>query len=171
MFYHKQNVNMTDDEKNRCVLDFLEHIERHKNFVKSSFERRFVEGRMVQRSRVQADQTRQPPLPITVTFNPYPQRLLPPVRVSRRRQRRSPQDSLPDEVEFEAEVEDELSFDQMSNEYPELLDCLSTDGFDQRRFEHFARDLRQFSDRTDMNPKDVENEKTRIVSTLARTST
>ena len=57
----------------------------------------------------------------------------------------------------------------MSNEYPELLDCSSTDGFDPRRFEHFARDfLRQFSERTDMNPKDVENEKTLIVSTLTQ---
>ena len=63
----------------------------------------------------------------------------------------------------------ELILEEMSNEFPELLDCFSSDGFDPRRFERFAEHfLRQLDERTDMNPQKVEKEKTRIVSALAQ---
>ena len=72
------------------------------------------------------------------------------------------------QVEPDADEGQELNFEELSNEFPELLDCFSSDGFDPRRFERFAEHfLRQFAERDDLNPQDVENEKTRIVSALA----
>ena len=72
-------------------------------------------------------------------------------------------------MEPDAEEGRELIFEELSNEFPELLDCFSTDGFDPRRFERFAENfMRQLAEKADLNPQDVEKEKTRIVSVLAQ---
>ena len=132
------------------------------------FERRFVDGRLYKRPRVQEDsRTVHPPIPFTPI--PAQRRLLPPVSVPRRRPRTVQQEHRPAQVEPDAVEVPELILEEMSNEFPELLDCFSSDGFDPRRFERFAEHfLRQLDERTDMNPQKVEKEKTRIVSALAQ---
>ena len=166
MFYHRENMSLTGEEINRFVVDFFVNMERHKNFIKQEFEKRFAEGRMNKRTR--GDQERDVLHHILFMPAATQQRPQPPVRTPRRRLRMTPQEQRPVQDEFD-EVQDELSFDEMSNEFPELLDCFSSEGFDPGQFEHFARNfLRQIHERTDMNPEDVEKEKTRIVFALAQ---
>ena len=137
MYYHRENADLSDEEINSFAIDFFANIERHKFFVKMECERRFVNGRMFHRSRVPLCQRTQPP--ITCTLIPTPQTLLPRVRPQRRPQPQYPREDGPVRMEVEDEEIQELNFDEIF-EFPRLLDCLSSDGFDPQRFERNAED-------------------------------
>ena len=151
-------MSLTDADINRYVTGFFNNMERYKNAIKTQFERGSVDGRSFQRSRVQDRRTDPPPIPFTPI--PAEPRLLPPVRVPRIHQRRVQQEHPPAQVEPDADEGQELNFEELSNEFPELLDCFSTDGFDPRCFERFAEHfLRHLAERADLNPQDVEKNK------------
>ena len=75
LFYHRENVSLTDAEINCDVTGFFNNMERFKNRIKIEFERQIFDGRSFQRPRVQDRRTVPPPIP----FTPMPDepRLLP----------------------------------------------------------------------------------------------
>ena len=93
MFYHRENMSLTGEEINRFVVDFFVNMERHKNFIKQEFEKRFAEGRMNKRTR--GDQERDVIHHILFIPAATQQRPQPPVRTPRRRLRMTPKSSVP----------------------------------------------------------------------------
>ena len=75
IFYHRENVSLTDADINRYVTGFFNNMERYKNVIKTQFESRSADGRSFQRSRVQDRRTVPPQIPFTPI--PAEPRLLP----------------------------------------------------------------------------------------------
>ena len=60
-------------------------------------------------------------------------------------------------------------FASIENNFPQLFDCLSVDGFDTEQFKVFARDfLRELAETSRNDPATVQKEKAKVVSVLAQ---
>ena len=167
---HKQTFDLSPQQVREKVSDFYANQETHRQFLQRKFTTRFRNGRMV--GRRQGDQTRSltnPFVPIhrQEIENPAPAvhaRRVVYLPVEEEPQVRDETDELVPEIEMDFFEEDEESIN------PQLLDCLSTEGFDVKQFKQFVRHfLRKVPETTDKKEDEkIQREKAEMVSVLAQ---
>ena len=133
-FSHKETFLLEQAEAKRRADHFLANREWHTNNIIPQIRSRFERGRM---SRASIPIEPDGPFPFTPV---HPQRPTP--------ERRHIHHRVPLVVEHQQEMTVEEPQEpileetaSIENNFPQLLDCLSVDGFDTEQFNHFARDF------------------------------
>ena len=148
------------------IADFVTNRERHENLLKGEFERRFQNGEMRRVTYIQ--QTPQQ----TIPFLPRPS-FQPPGLPRRVRSVAHPQTSAQQVLETGQSERDDGEidvFDEVQDDFPEMFDCFSTDGFDPSRFDAFIIDFfGEVPERIEKKEYDeIQMKKAKIVSVLAQ---
>ena len=143
--YHKQNIVATEQMIDQWVTDFFIDQESHHTFIRSQFETRFVMGRLKGRMVFETD-----PIDVFVPINPQrAERAQPPAHVSNPPAPRPEHVLLPLEPDMYQQPTGREN-DEIINNFPELFDCFSSEGFNLEQFKLFARNfLRNRPERTD----------------------
>ena len=135
--YHKQRFVVTEQMINEWVSDYFINQERHHIHIKRQFETRFVMGRLRGRAVAEANpidvfvpinhqqaEMRQPLEPVSNPPAPRPEQVLFPLERVMYQQPTGPRNE-----------------DEIINNFPELFDCFSSEGFDLEQFKLFARNF------------------------------
>ena len=130
---------MTEDEAERRFNQWTNNMARLEWIVKIQIEQRFRDGKMRGVSSQRETDATSPF--IRIRYQPSPRRLLPPpVIVPRRRTVPRPNEAPPQSPPQSPgnDVPEDRVFDDLQ-EFPEIMDCFSSEGFDSRRFGQFAQ--------------------------------
>ena len=137
-YYHKNTFTFTVQQVEEVAADFISNRERNDNILKDEFERRFQNGAMRRVTYIQ--QTPQQ----TITFLPRPLPFQPPRPTRPARPNVRPLSNTPpvDETGHPERDDSPIDvFDEVQEDFPEMFDCFSTDGFNPSRFDVFIRDF------------------------------
>ena len=166
-YYHKNTFTFTVQQVEEVIADFVTNRERHDNLLKVEFERRFQSGAM--RRVTYTQQTPQH----TIAFLPRPLPFQPPRPTRPVRPIVRPLSNTPPVLETGQSERDDGEidvFDEVQDDFPEMFDCFSTDGFSPSRFDAFIRDFfGEVPERIEKKEFDeIQTKKVKIISVLAQ---